>query len=152
MQIYMDVCCLNRPFDDLTQLRIQFESDAVLSIIARCETKQWTLVSSEIIDLEFKKQTDLKRLKKVQALYSVASKRLILTAQAQHRAEELQGHGIKVFDSLHLAVAEVSNIDVFLTTDDDFIKAVERISTSIIVENPVTWFMEVLRNEWKYGY
>jgi len=143
----MDVCCLNRPFDDLTQERIQFESDAVLSIIARCESKQWTLVSSEIIDLEFKKQTDLRRLKKVQVLYSVASKRLVLTEQAQHRAEELQGRGIKVFDSLHLAVAELSHIDIFLTTDDTLLRAAERISKNITVANPVTWFMEVLRNE-----
>jgi len=147
MEIYMDVCCLNRPFDDLTQERIQFESDAVLSIIARCESKQWVLVSSEIIDLEFGRQTNLRRLKKVQALYSVASRRLILTEQAQHRAEELQGHGIKVLDSLHLAVAEVFNIDVFLTTDDNLLRAADRILTSIIVANPVTWLMEVLRNE-----
>ena len=89
----------------------------------------------------------MKRLKKVQVLYSVASKRLTLTEQAQHRAEELQGHGIKVIDSLHLAVAEASNLDVFLTTDDSLLKIAERISTSIIVANPVTWFMEVLRNE-----
>ena len=64
-----------------------------------------------------------------------------------NRAEELQGRGIKEFDSLHLAVAEVANIDVFLTTDDALLKATERISTNIIVDNPVTWFMGVLRNE-----
>jgi hypothetical protein len=33
-KIYLDVCCLNRPFDDLRQDRVQFESDAVLGIEA----------------------------------------------------------------------------------------------------------------------
>ena len=28
--IYLDVCCLNRPFDDQTQERIRLESEAVL--------------------------------------------------------------------------------------------------------------------------
>ena len=32
MKIYMDVCCLNRPFDDLSQERVFFETEAVLYI------------------------------------------------------------------------------------------------------------------------
>jgi predicted nucleic acid-binding protein len=143
----MDVCCLNRPFDDLSQERIQFESDAVLLIIARCESGQWELVSSEVIDLEMKKQTDLERLEKVQALCSVSSKRLILTEQTQNKAKEFQSYGIKLFDSLHLAVAETNYVDVFLTTDDALLQRAKRVITDIIVANPVTWLMEVLQNE-----
>ena len=30
MKIYLDVCCLNRPFDDQTQDRIHLESEAVV--------------------------------------------------------------------------------------------------------------------------
>ncbi len=32
MRINMDVCCLNRPFDDQTKAKIRIESDAVLAI------------------------------------------------------------------------------------------------------------------------
>jgi hypothetical protein len=32
--IYLDVCCLNRPFDDQTQERIRLEAEAVLHILA----------------------------------------------------------------------------------------------------------------------
>lgn len=35
MKIYLDVCCLNRPFDDQAQTRIRLESEAILLIIAR---------------------------------------------------------------------------------------------------------------------
>jgi len=37
MRIYMDVCCLTRPFDDQSQERIKLESESVLMILHRCE-------------------------------------------------------------------------------------------------------------------
>ena len=33
MQIYLDVCCINRPFDDQNQDRIHLEAEAVISIL-----------------------------------------------------------------------------------------------------------------------
>ena len=38
MRVYLDVCCLNRPFDDQSQDRIKLETDAVLSILDNCQT------------------------------------------------------------------------------------------------------------------
>ncbi|MDF2439948.1 MAG: hypothetical protein JWN98_932 [Abditibacteriota bacterium] len=37
MKIYLDVCCLKRPFDDQGQDRIHLESEAVLLILAHVE-------------------------------------------------------------------------------------------------------------------
>lgn len=37
MRIYLDVCCLNRPFDDQTQDRIHLEAEAVLTILKYIE-------------------------------------------------------------------------------------------------------------------
>lgn len=37
VRIYLDACCLNRPFDDQSQLRIHLKSEAVLAIIERVE-------------------------------------------------------------------------------------------------------------------
>ncbi len=34
--VYLDTCCLNRPFDDQTQAHIHLEAEAVLLIMARC--------------------------------------------------------------------------------------------------------------------
>ena len=50
-------------------------------------------------------------------------------------------------DSLHLALAEIAKVDVFLTTDDNFLRAASRMNLSITVANPVTWYMEVMQNE-----
>lgn len=41
--IYLDVCCLNRPFDDQTQERIRLEAEAVRLILANCQTGEYPL-------------------------------------------------------------------------------------------------------------
>ena len=40
-RIYLDVCCLNRPFDDQRQDHIRLEAEAVLLILGRCEAREW---------------------------------------------------------------------------------------------------------------
>ena len=56
-------------------------------------------------------------------------------------------HGIKPFDSLHLALAEVNRADVFLTTDDRLLRAAGSVELAIKATNPVSWLMEVFDNE-----
>ncbi|MGA7936326.1 MAG: hypothetical protein WCA35_22420 [Kovacikia sp.] len=38
--IYADVCCLNRPLDDLQQARVKLEAEAMLSILQKCEDQE----------------------------------------------------------------------------------------------------------------
>ncbi len=52
MRIYLDVCCLNRLFDDQTQERIRLGSEAVLLILERCQSGEWELIGSEAMDYE----------------------------------------------------------------------------------------------------
>jgi hypothetical protein len=52
MLIYLDMCSIHRPLDDKTQLRIQVESEAVLAIIALCESGACELVSSDALEYE----------------------------------------------------------------------------------------------------
>ncbi len=58
IKVYLDVCCLNRPFDDQTQDRIRMESEAVLMILNRC-LSDWILVGSEVIDYELSRIPDM---------------------------------------------------------------------------------------------
>jgi len=147
MRIYMDVCCLNRPFDDLSQDRIYLEAEAVLSIISHCEKGEWTLIASGIIDYELSKLPDVDRLEQIQTLYSTAYEWIQLTEQSVQRAAFFQQHGLKSFDSLHLAVAEANEVDVFLTTDDHLLHVAGTMDLVIKAANPVTWLMEVMKNE-----
>ncbi|GBU26333.1 hypothetical protein R83H12_03029 [Fibrobacteria bacterium R8-3-H12] len=132
----MDVCCLNRPFDDLSQDRGR-----------SCEKGKWTLVSSGAIDFELSKLPDIDRFEQIQTLYAVASDRIKLTEQTGKRAAFFQQNGIKPFDSLHLALAETGGVDVFLTTDDRLLRMAKKLNLTIKVDNPVSWLMEVMNNE-----
>jgi predicted nucleic acid-binding protein len=143
----MDLCCLNRPFDDLSQDRIYLEAEAVLSIISHCEEGKWTLVSSGAIDFELSKLPDIDRFEQIQTLYAVASDRIKMTEMVEKRAAFFQQNGIKPFDSLHLALAEADKVGVFLTTDDRLLRAARKLNLKIIIDNPVSWLMEVINNE-----
>lgn len=147
MRIYMDACCLNRPFDDLSQDRVYLEAEATLSIISHCEKRSWVLLANSIIDYELSKIPDADRYESVQALYLAAHERIPLTEQTEQRAAYLLSQGLKPFDSLHLALAEAHGADVFLTTDDRLLRAAKKLNIAIEVANPVSWLMEVLKNE-----
>jgi len=143
--IYFDVCCLNRPFDDQSQARIRLEAEAVLMVLARCESGDWEWINSEVIDLEIKQTPDPERRRRVQLLASHAHRRIPVGRPELERAQQFEDWGISGFDAMHLACAEGGGADVFLTTDD---KVLDRAATHadqlhVRVENPLIWLREV---------
>jgi hypothetical protein len=50
MKIYLDNCCLQRPLDDKSQLRIQLEAEAILAVLTFCEKQEVQLVSLELAE------------------------------------------------------------------------------------------------------
>ena len=52
IRIYLDACCLNRPFDDQTQIRIRLEAEAVLMVLTQCGTGDWEWIGSEALGWE----------------------------------------------------------------------------------------------------
>ena len=59
MNIYLDVSCLNRPFDDQAQARIRREAEAITIILEQCELGDWQHVSSEMASIEIDAMPDL---------------------------------------------------------------------------------------------
>jgi hypothetical protein len=49
MHVYLDMCCLKRPFDDQSQLRIHLESEAILALMVSPNVE---LVRGTALDLE----------------------------------------------------------------------------------------------------
>ena len=62
MRIYFDNCCIQRPFDDKSQIRIRIDAEAVISIIEIIEEKKIELVTSSIVELELSKTPDPERV------------------------------------------------------------------------------------------
>lgn len=143
--VYLDVCCLKRPFDDQAQTRIRLEAEAVLLILARCQTGDWTWISSDVVDLEIERTPNPERRRRVQLLVSHAPRSVRVAASEANRAIQLEAWGITAFDALHLACAELCQADVFLTTDDRLARICEAHATQIRirVENPLTWLQEM---------
>ena len=144
MKIYMDNCCLNRPFDDQSNLRIHLEAEAIKTIIALVEQQKWDLVSSKILKFEISKIADESRKKELMLMESLANEVVQINTQIGIRANEFERLGIQAFDALHLACSE-NNADIFLTVDDRLIKKALTInSLNISIRNPLIWLSEVL--------
>lgn len=144
MKIYLDVCCINRPFDDQTEERVRMESEAVLVILKRC-LSEWTLIGSEAIDYEISRIPDAERRSKVERIASISREKTIVDESIVSRAREIQMQGLTPMDALHLACAERS-ADIMLTTDDEILRAAIRMSADIKVRvmNPARWLLDVL--------
>jgi len=146
MKIYLDVCCLNRPFDDQTQDRVRLESEAVLSILNHSKVKDWRLLNSEVISVEISKMPDTDKRQKVNILSIMLHSNIVVDEDIEKRATELENLTFKPFDALHIACAEKGKADILLTTDDDFLRKASQCKDTlkVRVENPVTWLMEVI--------
>jgi predicted nucleic acid-binding protein len=142
-KIYLDVCCLNRPFDDQNQPRIYLETEAILEILRRCQTGEWELVSSTALELEIAKTPDQNRREEVQLALAFARHKILVTEEIARRAIALTNFKIKNFDALHIACAE-GNADIFLTTDNRLLSRAlnYKNNLNIIVANPTTWLTE----------
>jgi predicted nucleic acid-binding protein len=146
--IYMDCCCLNRPYDNQLQDKIRIESNTIMAILFKCFYGNWKLMGSDVLEYEILKTPDINKRNNVLNLYSVKKEVISLNNEIQSRALELQNnYKLKPFDSLHYASAEYKKGNILLTVDRDFILAAKQISSSIIIENPINWFMEVMVDE-----
>jgi predicted nucleic acid-binding protein len=139
VKIYLDVSCLNRPFDDQTQPRIRLESEAVTMILDRIEAGQWEHVSSEMALVEVAAMPDGVRRRRVFQL--LPSRIMGVSDAALQRAAEFIQTGLGAADAVHVASAEALGADVLLTCDDRLLRQCRAMKDplSVHVDNPKTW-------------
>jgi len=145
VKIYLDVCCLQRPFDDQREPRVHLEAEAVKIILAGAEAHEHAWISSEVVDYEIGQNPDRDRALKATLLAAYASEKITLEANEVARAGELELLGFGTFDALHLACAESGGVEVFLTTDDKLLKWGQRLADELQVRviNPLEWLQEI---------
>ena len=146
MKLYLDNCCLNRPFDDQTKDRIRIESEAILIILKRVILDKVKLIGSEVLFLEIEKTPDIIRKSQLIGISKYFSEIIVANESLRKRAKELSLLGFKSYDAFHIACAESAKSDFFLTTDDKIIKTFIRNKTkiSIKIQNPIIWLEENL--------
>ncbi|NET25469.1 PIN domain-containing protein [Okeania sp. SIO1I7] len=148
-RIYLDACCLNRPFDDQTQPRITLETQAILTILNQCQSGKWKLITSAALETEIAQTPNLERLKNVLTILAIAKIKVVSSQFIEKRSVELVKLGFSGYDAAHIASAERSRADIFLSTDDRLIKRAQRNQSviNVAVDNPVGWLMEYTYNE-----
>ncbi len=146
-RIYLDVCCLNRPFDDARQDRVRLEAEAVKAILRRIELGQWEGVKSPVVNFEISRIPDIDRMIEVGLIADRMQVSVSLTMSVRERALRLERLGFGGLDALHLAFAEKANATIFLTTDDALMKRAKRYHDEIRidVDNPLRWFEKVVK-------
>ena len=144
--IYLDVCCMCRPFDDLAQDRVRREADAVKEILLRIGKGEWSWVGSDVMMFEIGEITEQDLQLDIALMIRDVSRVVVPGDAERSRAAVLRGLGFKDVDSLHLACAESAVVDVFLTTDDVLLKRAKRHADAVKVKvrNPLNWLAEVL--------
>ena len=144
MKLYLDVCCLKRPFDDQAQPRIRIETEAVLAILA-ADPEEIAVIRSAAHDLENDQSPLTWRAERVRAW--LAERKLDEpAADLEARTAELMAAGFRNFDALHLACAEAARADIFVTCDDRLLAAARRSESGIRVRvaEPTPVVREVL--------
>lgn len=134
MRIYLDNCCLNRPFDDQTSPRIRAETEAKLEIQTRIASGAVELAWSYILDYENQASPFPERRQAIARWRSKATVDVGANREVLDLAIHLHSVGLKPKDALHLACAATAGCAYFLTTDDEILRKRRALSIIQVVD------------------
>ena len=126
MRIYINTSALHRPFDDLSQARIREEAEAMAMLISAIRAGRAELLSSEYLVFEVTRNPEPDQLSIVLAVLALARRQVRVSRTAALRAEQLEAHGLRGLDAIHIACAEVGRANLLVTTDDRMLRSVRR--------------------------
>ena len=144
LKIYLDNCCYGRPFDDLSQEKINDEATAKMFIQSLVKYKSIALYYSfmsqaELDDSPFEDS-------KVHILDFIETNATAFIGDdnidvLKALTEEIMKTGIKIKDATHLACAILAKCDYFITTDK---RVINHTTDKIKIVNPIE-FMRIWR-------
>ena len=139
-RIYLDNCCFNRPYDDQSQPRVRFETQAKLHIQRMVFERELELVWSYVLKYENSrnpfeaKRSAIAQWEKLSLLFVSMSDEIVGTA------EKITATGIKSVDALHVACAIAGNCQYFITVDKRLLGYRDN---RIIICNPIEFFNQI---------
>jgi predicted nucleic acid-binding protein len=138
--IYIDVCALQRPYDDKRYYRIRMEAAAVEMILSQVKNSVYTLYYSPVHADEIARNSNtMMRIDLEMLLHSLAKsiQPLIRNGNAlEQRGWDLHAAGLGIADSFHLAYAEIVGAD-FITCDDELLNRSRRCKIDVWCGTPV---------------
>ncbi len=143
MRLYLDNCCFNRPFDDQSQSRIRFETEAKLKIQEEIRLGTFQLIWSYILDYENNRNPYQERKLRIKKWKRYANGDAEDSSVVIGTAKKLNKKGFHKIDSLYIACAIISNCEYFLTTDDHILKRAKLLN-DIKIRDPIGFIEEIL--------
>ena len=143
MKIYLDICSMNRIFDDQSQPRIFLESSAMIAVLAMIANRSISLVSSEVLFFENSRNPFEERRIFVSSVLAHAKVIQTINPVLLNQAQQIESaNGLSGCDALHLACAEKLKCSYFVTCDD---KIVRRYKGVVNTLNPIQFLIEVMK-------
>jgi hypothetical protein len=144
LRIYLDMCCLNRPFDDQTQDRVNIEARAVVLILERIFARGHQLCNSTALVTENDQNPNDDRRTKISEILKRAQIQITFEEGLDSRIDELRTLGFGEFDAYHVALAEVAKCHRLVTCDDQFLRSARRNKDKIkvTVMDPISLISE----------
>ncbi len=130
MKVYFDMCCLQRPLDDKGQLRVLVEAEAILGVLARCESGMVSLIASDALFFEADANPDAVRRDFAAQVLAKATHLVMTSPEIRNCAQKYIEAGVKSLDALHLASAIEGQADFFCTCDDRLLRKSATLDTS----------------------
>jgi predicted nucleic acid-binding protein len=131
MRIYLDVCAIQRPFDDAGQQRILDETEVLRAVVKLIERGSIELVGSFALDYENHLNPDPTRREYTEMVLSLASERIKPSAAVERRTNAFKAVGMGTWDAAHLAAAVEAGVNFFCTCDDRLLRLARKADTGL---------------------
>jgi hypothetical protein len=142
INLYLDNCCFNRPYDDQSQLVIKLKTEAKIAIQESIKKGQYLLHWSYILDFENRNNPFIERKTEINKWKELSSSDIEETDAILKRMNKLCTAGIKPLDSLHISCSIEQNCNYFLTVDKGILKKADSIK-EIKVLSPIDFIIEM---------
>ena len=143
MRIYLDMCCYNRPYDDQSQLRVFWESNAKIKIQKLIRDGKIELAASYMLLYECSKNPFFSIRAQILDFIRAFSSSFPNSEQEDtiiEKAHSIMETGIKYKDAYHVAAAISQKCNYFITTD---IRLLKYHTDEIIMYNPIEFIEEL---------
>jgi len=136
INIYLDNCAYNRPFDDKNQLSIRMEADAKLQIQEYIRKGVYELTWSYMNEYENNDNPYDDKRETVGIWKQIAAHICLPDEKVLEKGKQIQHIAVRPKDSLNLACAIESGCRYFITTDKALLKKAGLFSEIEII-NPI---------------
>lgn len=127
MKLYLDMCVCNRSFDEQSQPRIVIETQIFVVLLLMVSQDHLELINSFALAYENSRNPKVENGRKISDFLKYATEYVLFDEEIVNRALGYEKMGIDGMDALHVACAEKTKADFFVSCDDKLLKKLQRI-------------------------